>query len=119
MVTSHLRYFRLSEYFSLHRRKIGFILSVDNIRTILDDRYYEGMEGGILEAMGKLFASDTTLLVYPNRDPDSDEIITTETVTVPDHQKFLYRHLIHNGRIMPLQPDPDKLAPFGGDSADG
>ncbi len=113
MVTSHLRYFRLSEYFSgRDKHKIGFILSVDNIRAILDDTYYEGMEGGILEAMGKLFASDSTLLAYPNRAPGSDEIITIDNVAVPDHQKYLYRHLIHSGRIMALRPDPETLAPF-------
>jgi hypothetical protein len=116
MVTSHLRYFRLSEYFSgRDKHKIGFILSVDNIQTILDDTYYEGMEGGILEAMGKLFASDSTLLAYPNRAPDSDEIITIDNVAVPDHQKYLYRHLIHSGRILALRPDPETLAPFAPD----
>ena len=113
MVTSHLRYFRLSEYFGRQKkRKIGFILSVDNIQTILDDTYYEGMEGGILEAMGKLFASDTRLLVYPNRAAGSNEIITVDNVSVPEHQKYLYRHLVQSGRIMALRPDSKTLAPF-------
>ncbi|MCP4547271.1 MAG: TonB-dependent receptor [bacterium] len=112
MVTSHFRYFRLSEYFSKQgQRRIGYILSVDNIHSILDDQYYEGMEGGILEAMGKLFTSDSKLLVYPNLMPDGS-MITAENVLVPDSQKYLYRHLLHNKRLLALEPDRDKLVPF-------
>ena len=113
MVTSHLRYFRLSEYFTLHdKRHIGLILSVDNVRAILDDKYYEGMQGGILEAMGKLFTSDTRLLVYPNLVPGRDEIVTALNVEIPEHQRYLYQHLVHNGRILALEPDVATLVPF-------
>jgi len=113
MVTSHLRYFRLSEYFTLHdKRRIGLILSVDNIRSILDDRYYDSMQGGILEAMGKLFTSDTKLLVYPNLVPGRDEIVTAQNLDVPEHQRYLYKHLVHNGRILSLEPDVETLVPF-------
>lgn len=113
MVTSHLRYFRLSEYFTRHdERRIGLILSVDNIRTILDDKYYDGMQGGILEAMGKLFTSDTKLLVYPNLVQGHDEIVTAHNVEVPEHQRYLYEHLVHNKRILALEPDASTLVPF-------
>lgn len=112
MVTSHLRYFRLGEHFSRHgKRRIGFLLSVDNIYSIFDDRYYEGMEGGMLEAMGKLFASGSMLLVYPNLTPDG-EVVTLENVQVQDDQKFLFRHLVHNRRILPLGPERNTLVPF-------
>ncbi len=113
MVTSHLRYFRLSEYFSRHvKRRIGFLLSVDNIKTIFDDRYYEGLEGGILEAMGKLFASDSVLLVHPILTREG-EVITADTVHVADDLRYLYMHLLHNGRIIHMQRDVSVLVPFG------
>ncbi len=113
MVTSHLRYFRLSEYFTRHdKRSIGLILSVDNVLDILDDRYYDGMQGGILEAMGKLFTSDTRLLVYPNLLPGKAEIVTAANLEVPEHQRYLYKHLMHNGRILDLKPDEAALVPF-------
>ncbi len=112
MVSSHFRYFRLSEYFSkFDERKIGFIMSVDNIRSLMDEKYYEGMEGGILEAMGKLFASDSKLLVFPNLTPEG-QLLTAENIKVPDTQKYFYRHLLHNRRVVPLMPDLTKLVPF-------
>jgi len=112
MVTSHLRYFRLSEYFSKRGKgRIGLLASVDNIYTIFDDRYYEGMEGGILEAAGKLFASDTKLLVYPNLTPEGD-VVTALNLEVPEHQKHLYMHLVQNRRIVPLEPPRGSLVTF-------
>jgi hypothetical protein len=111
MVTSHLRYFRLSEYFAgQSRRNIGFIVSVNDVRTLFDDRYYEGLEGGILEAMGKLFATNTALLVYPNL--IAERVITVENAEVPDHLVHLYRHLLSNSRILPIPKDPADLVPF-------
>lgn len=113
MVTSHLRYFRLGEYFTKNdRRKVGFLLSVDNLRTIFDEGYYEGLEGGILEAMGKLFASDSMLLAYPIL-TRQDEVITAQTFQVNEKLQYLYQHLMHNGRIIPLKRDRDTLVPFG------
>lgn len=112
MVTSHLRYFRISEYFSRHaRRHIGFIMSVDNLSTIFEDRFYEGMEGGILMGTARLFTSNGTLWVYPNLTPDGD-IITVLNFPVPEDLKYLYRHLCQNDRIVPLDVDPDRLVPF-------
>ena len=113
MVSSHFRYFRFSEYFSkFEERKIGYILSADNVIAIMQEKYYEGMEGGILEAMGKLFSSDSKLLVYPNLTPGG-ELVTAKNVKVPDSQKYLYRHLLHNRRVIPLEPDVARLVPFG------
>lgn len=112
MVTSHLRYFRLSEYFSHHaQRHIGFLLSVNDIYSIFNDQYYEGLEGGILAAMGKLFSSNSLLFAYPNLTP-SGEVVTVENVVVPDHLRYLYRHLVHNGRILGLTPKVERLVPF-------
>ena len=115
MVSSFYRYFRLSEYFTKYdtRRKVGFILSVENILTIFDDKYYEGMEGkgGMLEAMGKLFASGAQLMVYPVMTGDG-AVITAETVMVPDKYKFLYKHLFYNSRIVSLFPNAECLTPL-------
>ncbi|MBN2344056.1 MAG: TonB-dependent receptor [Deltaproteobacteria bacterium] len=115
MVSSFYRYFRLSEYFTIHdpNRKVGFVLSVENILTILNEKYYAGMQGsgGMLEAMGKLFASNAQLMVYPNMTGDG-AVVTAETVIVPDKQKFLYKHLLYNKRVVSLHPNFECLTPL-------
>lgn len=113
MVTSHFRYFRLSGYFSRSdkNRKTGFIMSVDNVNSLFNDRFYDGMEGGILEAMAALFSSDAKLLVYPNL-TDDGEVITVDTLRVSEHLKYLYRHLVCNQRIVQLEKHAEELVPF-------
>ncbi len=84
MVTSHLRYFRLADYFLRHRQKrSAFVLSVQNLHTVFDDKYYEGLDGGMLQAIAQLFASDAQLLAYPNLTPEG-HIYSVDNITIPD-----------------------------------
>jgi len=58
------------------------------------EKYYEGLEGGILEAFGKLFSDNTNVYVYPTiRD---GQLISLENVDVKDELRFLMQYLIHN-----------------------
>jgi len=102
MVTSHLRFFRLGEYFLKRaQRRLAFALSVNDLSTIFDEKYYDGLQGGILQAIAQLFASDSKLLVYPNLTAEG-QVRTVENIDVPDEQQYLYRHLLHNRRIIAL-----------------
>ncbi len=112
MVTSHLRYFRLTDYFlGQTGGRIGFVLSVHDLHTIFDDKYYEGNPGGILAAVAQLFGSDSKLLTYPNLTA-SGEVVTAENIQIADAEQYLYQHLLHNRRILSLAPDQASLVPF-------
>jgi hypothetical protein len=117
MVTSHLRYFRLADYFLGQRKKqIAFLLSVHNIvHSVFNDKYYEGLDGGMLQAIAKLFASDAKLLAYPNLTPEG-HIYNVNNIEVPEQHQYLYQHLLYNRRILPLEPDPSVLVPFQPDA---
>jgi hypothetical protein len=119
MVTSHLRFFRLGEYFQKNLlRRIGFLLSVADLDSIFDDKYYEGLPGGILQAMAKIFASNSKLLAYPNLTPEGT-VRTVESVVLPEDHQHLYEHLIYNRRILSLDPPREKLVPFDPDVLGG
>ncbi len=112
MVTSHLRYFRLGEYFLKHAlRRIAFVLSVADLDTIFDEDYYEGLDGGMLQAVAKVFASDSKLLTYPILTPEGT-VRTVANHVIAEEQHHLFQHLVYNRRILPLTPPRDKLVPF-------
>lgn len=112
MVTSHLRFFRLAEHFQRHDlRRIAFVLSVADLHSIFDDAYYAGLDGGMLQAIARLFASDSKLLVYPNLTVEGD-VRTVENLRLPEDHAHLYRHLVVNRRILGLEADPDRLVAF-------
>jgi hypothetical protein len=103
IISNYLRFFRLSSYLNeFTKRKIGIVVGVTNIQDIFDEKYYTDMEGGILEAFGKLFSGNIRLYVYPVLGEDG-EMNTLENVRVSNRVRLLLRHLVENGCIVPLE----------------
>jgi len=105
IVSNYLRYFRLSDYLGRYSKgKVAFVMGIPNLKTLFDDAYYEGLKGGILGAFASLFDRDTKIFVYPmRRDDNPDDIITSENFPVPEHLKYVYRHLQVNNKILPVE----------------
>ncbi|MBX2835658.1 MAG: TonB-dependent receptor [Gammaproteobacteria bacterium] len=103
MVSSYTRYFSLRAYFRQYTRlQIGIVLGMINIKEIFDEERYEGVEGGILEGFGKLFPDNTRLFVYPELG-DGGAIKDFTTISVPEHLRYLYKHLLENQFIFGIE----------------
>ena len=110
MISNYLRYFRLRAYFRRYTKlQIGIILGISNLDFIFTEEYYEGMEGGILEAFAKLFPDNTRLYIYPYKNMDTDELVTVDNFTPPEKLKFLYQHLLDNGYLVGLENVDESL----------
>ena len=97
MISDYTRYFSLRAYFRQYTQmKIGIVVGMINIKQIFDEESYRGVEGGILEGFGKLFPDNTRLYVYPEINVEG-ELREFTDVKVPEHLRFLYRHLLENG----------------------
>ena len=108
MISDYVRFFRLRAYLRRYTLKqIGIVLSVRDFGFLFDEKYYEGMEGGILEAFGKLFPDNTHVYVYPSRPrhADASELVTLANVKVPANLEHLLAHLISNDKLVAVQPD--------------
>lgn len=96
MVSDYTRYFSLRAYFRQYTKlQIGIVVGMINMKQIFDEDSYRGVEGGILEGFGKLFPDNTCLFVYPELDSDG-EISDFDDIKVPQHLRYLYRHLVEN-----------------------
>ena len=95
LISDYLRFFRLRSWLRRYtQNRIGIMLSVLDFDYLFSEKYYDGLEGGILEAFGKLFSDNTNVYVYPSiRD---GKLISLENANVDDDLKFLMQHLIHN-----------------------
>jgi len=110
MVSSYLRYFRLRAYFRRYtQQQIGMILGISNLDLIFTENYYQGLEGGILEAFAKLFPDNTRLYIYPLRSLEKDELVTVENFHPPKNLQHLYQHLIENGYLVGLKNVNEQL----------
>lgn len=66
LISNYQEYYRLSAYFRRYTQKmIGLAVGINHLLAIFDERYYEDLEGGILEACGRLFKDNVKLYVYP------------------------------------------------------
>ncbi|MBK5915519.1 TonB-dependent receptor [Rhodocyclus purpureus] len=105
MISDYVRYFRLRAYLRRYTQKeIGIVLSVRYFEFLFDEKYYEGLEGGILEAFGKLFPDKTHVYVYPSRPSDAMPLVTLDNVEVPARLRHLLAHLVDNGKMLAVQP---------------
>ena len=93
-------YYRLAGYLSRYTNKlIGLVMGVPTLLEIFDEKYYLNLEGGILEALGRMFKSGLKLYVYPTIDETTGKIVTATQLEVAPNLRSLYRYLIDNQYI--------------------
>ncbi len=110
MISDYLRYFRLRAYFRRYtKQQIGMILGISNLKLIFDEDYYEGLEGGILEAFAKLFPDNTHLYIYPSKNADQKELITVNNFQPAKKIQYLYKHFLENGYLIGLKNVDESL----------
>lgn len=117
MISKFQEYYRLVEYFSNYTKaKIGLTMGVNNLVDIFDEKYYRHLSGGILEAFGKLFFKDLKVYLYPMRNEETGQIMTSNTVKVHPRMKELYKFFKYNGRVVDIiDYDPEILHVFSRD----
>jgi hypothetical protein len=66
LISNYQEYYRLTSYFRRYTKEmIGVAMGVNNVQEVFDEKYYSNLEGGILEAFGRMFRNSVKLYVYP------------------------------------------------------
>ncbi|WP_026450084.1 hypothetical protein [Aequorivita capsosiphonis] len=103
MISNFQEYYKLVEYFSRYTKmRMGLAMGVNNLIDIFDEKYYRHLSGGILEAFGKLFFKDLKVYLYPMKDPETGEFITSENLKVHPRMKELYKFFKYNGKVVDI-----------------
>ena len=98
LISEFFRHFRVRQYLARYTKQpVAFATDVDNLANILREDFYDGLDGGILEGIGKLFMEDTTVYVYPGRSG-------TEFADLPvaDDLRPLVDYLQGRGQLVPV-----------------
>ncbi|MEI6257973.1 MAG: TonB-dependent receptor [Planctomycetota bacterium] len=113
LVTDIGTFHALGEYLAdRHAEQTGLVLGVPLLRELFNERHYAHLEGGILEAFGRLFTHRVKLYVHPTRDMLDGRVITADSVTVTPHLSHLLEYLRVNGLICSLPCDADTLRTY-------
>ncbi len=117
---------------------IGVAMGINNLLEIFNEKYYDNLEGGILESMGRMFRHAVKLYIYPMQQSAYDRylasghpagqgqgnghafsagvMITARNLHVADHLQNLYAHLLENHYLDCISgANPDYLNIFSRD----
>ena len=104
LISNYAEYYKLAAYFQRYTKsRIGIVLGIPNLKELFDQKYYEMLDGGILESFGRLFKNDLKLYVYPFLDPAFPELTTIRNMDVPEHVTHLFKHLLQSGYIEQIE----------------
>jgi hypothetical protein len=110
LISDYFEYYRLAGYLSQYSNEpIAVTMGVSSLRDLFKEEYYTNLEGGILEAFGKLFTKNLRIYVYPLRNADSGRLDTVESIAIGPELHSLYRHLVARGRIKQLDNFDENL----------
>jgi hypothetical protein len=97
LISKFGEYYRLAAYLSRYtNRMIGIVMGVPSLMEIFDEKYYLNLEGGILEALGRMFKSGLKLYVYPMIDEQTGELVNATNLEVAPNLRALFQYLIDN-----------------------
>src|ERR1700732_1645839 len=103
LISDYFEYYRLAAYLTRYTSQpIAVTMGVSSLEDLLQEKYYAELEGGILEAFGRLFTKDLRIYVYPLRDPATGELRTVQNIRMPGALQSLYCHLVERGRLKQL-----------------
>jgi len=105
LISNYSEFYRLTAYFRRYTKEmIGMVMGITNLLEIFNEKYYDQLEGGILESLGRLFRHSVKLYVYPMlREPYEKYIATGQTVEpLTSHEEPETRaHKAASPRILP------------------
>jgi hypothetical protein len=88
-------------------------MGAGSLRELFDEKYYTGLDGGILESFGRLFKNDLKIYCYPLIDAETGELTTCHNLQVEPGLEKLYGYLADRGGINHLDNySPDCLQIF-------
>ena len=103
LISNYGEYYRLINYLSRYTdRMIGLPLGLPSLQEIFEEKYYQELEGGILEGLGRLFKTGVKLYVYPFLTPGGS-LSSADDYQVAPNLTHLYRHLFENRFIRAME----------------
>jgi hypothetical protein len=112
MISNYLKHYKMLDYLATIARghKMGVIAGIYNLHTIFDERYYDNLPGGLLEAFGRGFGHNVKMYVYPATNVDTGELYTLDQIQIPSHLMGLVQFLKDNNKLATIEDyDPNLL----------
>ena len=111
MISNYLKHYKMIEYLSsiTKKKKIGVLLGIYNLQTIFDEKYYNTLNGGLLEAFGRGFGHNIKMYVYPALNVETGEIYDVDSFDIPEHLRGLLDYMLKTNKLAQIKKFDRKL----------
>lgn len=111
LISKYPEFHRVSSYLARHTQcPIGIVLGLPLFQELFNERWCADLEGGLLEAFGRLFKNQVRVYVYPMGDPMTGQVRGLHDAHVTPEQRHLLHYLIETGNVRALErPEQDFL----------
>lgn len=111
MISQFQEYYRLVSYLRNYtKNQMALSMGVDNFMKIFNEHYYDDVEGGILEAFGKMFLDNVKVYLYPLKHKETGQIINSNNLKLEPRMKDFYKFFKYNNKVIDvIDYEPDHL----------
>jgi hypothetical protein len=111
MISNYLKHYKMVDYLATiaRGRKMGVIVGVYNLQTIFDEKYYDNLPGGLLEAFGRGFGHNVKMLVYPANNVETGDIYSLDNFSIPKNLEGILQYLKDNNKLAEFEEYNPKL----------
>lgn len=111
MISNYLKHYKMVDYLSSIARgnSLGAIVGIYNLQTIFDEKYYDNLPGGILEAFGRGFGRKVKMYVYPARNVETGEIYDLANLEIQPKLRGLLQYMMDNGKLEAIKNYDESL----------
>jgi hypothetical protein len=104
LVTDFPEFYRVEAYLSRYsKRDLLFVVGAELLAQAFREEYFEKLDGGVFEALGRLFKRWVRIVVYPARPAQTNTLLTAENVELSPHMRHLLGYLLECGQLEPLR----------------
>jgi hypothetical protein len=84
LISNYREFYRLTSYFRRYTKQmVGVVMGINNLLEVFNEKYYEDLDGGILESFGRLFKNLIKLYIYPMRKSAYDRYCSANPADCP------------------------------------
>ncbi len=86
-------------------------MGIPSLQEIFEEKYYRDLNGGILEAFGKIFSKDLVIYAYPFRKNETSKPASIKDVVMHPRFRPVFDYLFYNRRMRDIEDyDPEILS---------
>lgn len=108
LVSNFQEYYKLVQYLTRYNTgaQLALVLGANSLINVFNERFYEKLNGGLMEAFGYLFHKDVRLYLYPYK--FGDEVIKADNMIIPEKYEELYSFLKSSNKIVDYENYDDE-----------